>query len=592
MNVAGYSEEWCSQKFFRGQKSGKGVLGQTGESAGQINVYPEVRQESRSGGYGCAFIGFFFLMLFLAPARAARAQDSSAFDHSYNKISKEIAPRNLPAALAAADSLLKASHRTLFRIRSMMLIARLYQQKEELEKSIEYAQRLEKLAGETGDYAWQARGNAYLAGLYRMMELYNKAQEYSEKALKIIPKIPDPEQANNTRGLMLQELAFSNMDGEHHRKAIGYLEQATESFNKLKVNRDYLLRNNERLLGDNYRLLKSYDTALIHYSRAEALSSGIPVDYITGLLYKGMAEAELEQENLPEVKRYLDKAEQVADASQYLQIKESIYALSKRYYAAVQDKEKLAAAREKKDSVTGELLDKRAELLDKTYTQLEQRGIKAETVSSRKTVMIVIILLLLLSGIVFFIGYRKKKRKELSSFEAILEQLQKKEKEPAIKHETAAPVMVSAEPEAPAPVMVIAEDEKPDAKGEEKRMMTVDTELKLLKGLEDFETSDLFLDGGLSLSSLATRLSTNTKYLSYLIKQHKKTDFNGYINELRVNYVIEKLKNHPDWRSYKISSLAAAAGFSSHSQFAAIFKSFTGLSPSLFIRYLDKKREG
>ncbi|WP_300600721.1 helix-turn-helix domain-containing protein [Niabella sp.] len=545
--------------------------------------------------YSKVLFYWFCTAVLLVSSRDARAQDSIAFDKIYNRISKEIAPKDLPAALAAADSLYGASHKTVLRIRSMMLVARLYQQKEDIEKAIEYAQKLEKLAGETGDYAWQAKGNAYLAGLYRITELYNKAREYSEKALKIIPKIADPEQANNTRGLLLQELAFSNMDGEHNRQAIGYLQQAGESFNKLKINRDFLLRSNERLLGDNYRLLKRYDTALIHYKRAEALSSGIPADYITGLLYKGMAETELENGNLPEVKRYLDKAEQVADASQYLQIKEAIYALSKRYYAQVKDQEKLAAAREKKDSVTGELLDKRAELLDKTYRKLEQRGIKAEQVSNVKTGVILGALLLLVSCVVFFILYRRKKHRQLAQFEAILEQLRKKEKESSLAPE-ATPVTEELHDE---PVVAesltaqlpVAEspEQRPDAP--EKRIMPEETELRLLKRLTDFEQSDLFLDGGLSFSSLATRLNTNTKYLSYLIKVHKKADFNGYINELRVNYIIEKLNHHPEWRHYKISALATAAGFSSHSQFAAVFKTFTGLSPSVFVKYLDKVHE-
>lgn len=591
MNSADYCEKEGPEYLLPVQKSGNGILDRIGGNAGQINLYSKARR--RSDGYSRGLFYCFFLMLLLAP-RNVQAQDSSAFDKVYDEISKEIAPKNLPAALAAADSLHKASHKALFRIRSMMLIARLYQQKEDIEKSIEYAQKLEKLAGETGDYAWQARANGYLAGLYRMTELYNKAREYSEKALGIIPKIADPEQANNTRGLMLQELAFSNMDGEHNRKAIEYLKAAEGSFNKLNAKRDFLLRNNERLLGDNYRILKSYDTALIHYNRAEALSAGIPDDYITGLLYKGMAETELENGNLPRVKRYLDKAEQVADASQYLQIKEAIYALSKKYYAKVKDSEKLAAAREKKDSVTGELLDKRAELLDKTYSRLEQRGIKAEQAGNIKTGMMLAAVLLLISGAAFFVWYRRKKHLQLAQFEAILEQMRKKENEPLAIQETSPVVEVHREPmmqEPPAVLPPVTEDPKQRPDILEKKIMPEETERRLLKGLEDFQQSDLFLDSELSFSSLATRLNTNTKYLSYLIKVHKKTDFTSYINELRVNYIVEKLKNNREWRHYKISALAVTAGFSSHSQFAAVFKTFTGLTPSVFVKYLEKLQE-
>nr|WP_246625384.1 helix-turn-helix domain-containing protein [Edaphocola aurantiacus] len=93
----------------------------------------------------------------------------------------------------------------------------------------------------------------------------------------------------------------------------------------------------------------------------------------------------------------------------------------------------------------------------------------------------------------------------------------------------------------------------------------------------------------MSLSYLATHINTNTKYLSRVINQHKQKDFNGYINELRVNYIIVQLNSDPVWRKYKISTLADEAGFSSHSKFATVFKSITGLSPSLFIQYLEKE---
>ncbi len=527
-------------------------------------------------------------IIFCIPFLHSRAQDSIAFDKIYDKISKEMASQKLSAALASADSLYRASHKPRFRIRSLMLVARLYQQQEDIDKSIEYAQRLEKLAAETGNYDWQAKGNGYLAGLYRMMGLYDQAGSYSEKALKVIPKIKDPERLNSTRGLILQELAFSNMDGVHNRQAIKYLEEAGQSLDKLRTNRDFMLLNNERLLGDNYRLLKSYDTALVYYKKALALGSQFPRHYTVGMTYKGMTEILIELGDLKAAKTCLDEANKIADESEYLQLKEGIYAISKRYYEKVKDNDQLAVARAKKDSVTGVLLDKRSELLDKTYHQLEQRGVEAERSGNIKTVAIFGVILLLVSGAGFFIIYHKKKKQQLAQFKYILDHLHKKEAprtitKPSAVAEQSSAMYIPPVPEAVEPQSV------PDAR--EKRIMTEETELKLLKGLDEFEKSDLFLDSELSLSSLATRLNTNTRYLSQVIKDHRKTDFNSYINELRVNYIVDKLKNDPGWKDYKISALASIAGFSSHSQFAAVFKTFVGLSPSVFIKYLDKRQD-
>lgn len=123
----------------------------------------------------------------------------------------------------------------------------------------------------------------------------------------------------------------------------------------------------------------------------------------------------------------------------------------------------------------------------------------------------------------------------------------------------------------------------------ERKLMPVETERYLLTKLREFEKSEIFLENSFSLPSLASWMETNTKYLSYLIKKHKNTDFNSYINALRIDFVIEMLKAQPQWRQYKISALAAMSGFSSHSQFTAVFKMHTGLSPSVFIKHLSNE---
>ena len=124
-----------------------------------------------------------------------------------------------------------------------------------------------------------------------------------------------------------------------------------------------------------------------------------------------------------------------------------------------------------------------------------------------------------------------------------------------------------------------------------KRMMPVETERQLLEKLVEFEKSDIFLEAGISLASLSAQLNTNTKYLSYLVKKHKKTDFNGYINRLRIDFVIGMIKKDPAWRQHKISTIASESGFSSHSQFAAVFKEFAGVTPSVFIKHVSSERQ-
>ncbi len=118
-----------------------------------------------------------------------------------------------------------------------------------------------------------------------------------------------------------------------------------------------------------------------------------------------------------------------------------------------------------------------------------------------------------------------------------------------------------------------------------------ETEEQLLIKLKEFENSLDFTSKEISLSRLALQFETNTKYLSELINAHKQKNFNTYINELRINYITDKLKNDPQYLQYKISYLAEDSGFSSHSVFATVFKSVTGISPTTFITILQNKQE-
>lgn len=413
------------------------------------------------------------------------------------------------------------------------------------------------------------------------MELFAKARTYSEKALQLLPHIEDKEKANSTGALMQQELAFCSIDeSNNYSQALTHLREADRYLRQIHENKDFLTRSNERLLGMVHYHLKNYDSSLAHYRKAIKLGEGQPVHYITGMIYKGMAEVFLEKNNLKDAKICLDTAEKIADESQYLQLKQTVYEVSKEYYQRIKDKEKQAIVQEKKDSVVDQLLDKRAALLDRTWSKLEDRGVKAEQQSSIKTKLILVVLGLLLLSIMGFVIYRTRKQKELRQFKLILNQLRSTEKDALI---------VQAAPNPVTDGIIEPDQNTGDEKQKDKAIMTSETEQKLLAALENFESSNFFLDKNLSLTSLATTMSTNTRYLSHVIKHHKKTDFNQYINGLRINYAIEQLQSNPEWRQYKISALAEATGFSTHSQFTAVFKSLKGLSPSAFIKLLIEK---
>lgn len=123
-----------------------------------------------------------------------------------------------------------------------------------------------------------------------------------------------------------------------------------------------------------------------------------------------------------------------------------------------------------------------------------------------------------------------------------------------------------------------------------KNSIPAETEQQILNKLKKFESGSKFTNKEISLAVLAGHFETNTKYLSEIINKHYHINFNTYINKLRVNFIIEKLKNEPNFCNYKISYLAELSGFTSHSSFATVFKLISGISPITFIDILKNER--
>ncbi len=119
--------------------------------------------------------------------------------------------------------------------------------------------------------------------------------------------------------------------------------------------------------------------------------------------------------------------------------------------------------------------------------------------------------------------------------------------------------------------------------------ISTETYNAIIKKINKFEKSEKFLRKDINLTWLSNHLNTNTKYLSEVIKNHTGKNFNGYINGLRIRYIINKLTEMPVYRGYKISYLAEECGFASPQVFAIAFKKEMGMTPSHFIDQLKNK---
>lgn len=122
-----------------------------------------------------------------------------------------------------------------------------------------------------------------------------------------------------------------------------------------------------------------------------------------------------------------------------------------------------------------------------------------------------------------------------------------------------------------------------EVKEKDSGALAPDTRAELLKLVQaHMEEHESYRDNQLTLTRLAEAVGLSTHHLSEVLNQHEGKNFYQFVNEYRINYIRKQLQNNP---SAKILDVALDAGFASKSTFNAVFKQFTGVTPS---HYRDK----
>ena len=112
---------------------------------------------------------------------------------------------------------------------------------------------------------------------------------------------------------------------------------------------------------------------------------------------------------------------------------------------------------------------------------------------------------------------------------------------------------------------------------------------KINEDLLILEKELFYLKNTVTLNSLAKQLKTNSNYLSRYINEYKGVNFNTYVNNLRIDYVLKKIKIDSKFRKYSMLGIAQEAGFNTALSFSKAFFKRTGIYPSFFIKKLEKE---
>ena len=108
----------------------------------------------------------------------------------------------------------------------------------------------------------------------------------------------------------------------------------------------------------------------------------------------------------------------------------------------------------------------------------------------------------------------------------------------------------------------------------------------ILTKLSEFELKNKFLSYDISLIDLAKQFGTNSTYLSKVINLKKDKNFSQYLNDLRIEYIVNELKVNKKYRNYTIKAIANECGFKNSESFSKAFYKKYGIYPSYYLKNL------
>ena len=491
-------------------------------------------------------------------------KERDSFDEAFLHIYMYKASKDVQLALRSADSLYRIATSDIHKVRALMLISDMYHRMANRDSSIYHAVEAGQLAERAGIYDWQARIYGVLSTQYRETGFLGEGKKQLEKGLEIIKKIDNPERVGLYKGQFHQEMGFYALEEKDYGNAVQYFKQAKVFFEGLPTSPivNFSLAQNEERLGLCYLELSAIDSAKLHYLNALILeSSASEADTpLKGFIQSGLGRVYVLQGLYEEAYGYLEDALEIAEATGFPHLKISVYKSLSLYHKATRNNDDYVYYHEKYLEAERTNTVEHKKYADNIVASIQQRLV--ELTASNKAISVTASALIVVIGIGVWMYVGKQRRNQLR-FKALISQLRNDR-------------LVNGER-----TSVIAHPKDRD-------LMPERTKQELLKKLERFESAQQFTDKNISIAVLAGKMKTNTKYLSYIINTYRHKDFNAYINELRIQYIMSKIQEDSRYLNYKISYLAEECGFATHSQFTTVFKNVTGLSPSSFMNYVRK----
>ncbi|PQA94479.1 hypothetical protein B0A69_08415 [Chryseobacterium shigense] len=402
---------------------------------------------------------------------------------------------------------------------------------------------------------------------YAKLGLLKEASESLNKGLSEI-KNENTDEGHELKGMIYNSFLILFNQNEYQQKE-SYSKNAVREFRQINniPRRNELLISAYTNLGYSLSEVKKFDKAKAFFVKALALV-GNDNHYLKSNILHDIGFSFSQQNKPDSAVFYYQKSLKIADQYGFNEKKIEITKNLEEAYKKLGDRTNVQKYKlenlELKDSISYNQKMAVNKTLNQKKENFDEQLTKSYSLS--KGLIATCLILLLVLGLVIFniISLRKKHKKTVAQ----------------IYQQGITPVAYEEDPQ---------ETEDPSGNSVPADIkISPEAEEHILKGLKTFEENLDFNHKNISRYNLSNTLNVNTKYLSAVIRKHKNFNFNQYINHLRINYIVDQLKNEPQYRKYKINHLAEITGYSSHSAFSLEFKKITGMHPSAFIKALGE----
>jgi len=448
-------------------------------------------------------------------------------------------------------------------------IAYTYHELENFEEALKYIHLALKYYEKVGNISQIANSNNFIGSIYYQLNDNDMALKYYNNSLKLSEDYPK----DKDYAFVIGNIGLIKDQEKKYDEAIELFQKAalilTRPSDKMALANIY---NN---LADTYYSINDYAKSEEYFNKAKNIYLELNDERSVALCLLGLANLQKESNPKQALISYLKSAE-LAEKYNYLSFQREIYLALSEFYETQQNyisslnyhKKYLVVKDsifnvEKEKAINNITISYEVEKKDSQIQSLQNENkLREKTIEGQKqkfALLIILLTIIILFTVIF--SYL------LISKNNVLRQLVKKDKE-----------VLHAEEKLGKNIKKI-NDLKETNNSNEKSIAT-----QILKLMEE---DKVFIQNDLSVSMFATYCNTNPKYISQTINSVFGQKFNSFINEYRIKYACRLLMQEK-YKSYTISAISKEVGFNSISTFISSFKKNTGVTPSYYIRNLNK----